>query len=254
MRRNYRSHAVKPPSDEKPRPFAATLLADDLEATEIPDAELASGAAGPMVGTFATTGVIQLVQAVIGVLLARILGPADRGELAAVILWPTLLTVIGSIGIAQSSTYHAARASRLGLVVGSTLVIIAVDSMLLVALGWVILPLALGGHDPQVVHDGQLFLTAFVPLNLLVVSMLSILNGNHQFAWFQSLRLVLIGATALGIGLLAATGQMTVASAACAYVAANFVTAALALAVTFRPPGERSLPAARPSDPCLDSG
>jgi O-antigen/teichoic acid export membrane protein len=230
---------VKPPADEKPQPFAATLLADDLEATEIPDAELASGAAGPMVGAFATTGAIQLLQAVIGVLLARILGPADRGELAAVILWPTLLTVIGSIGIAQSATYHAARASRLGLVVGSTLAIVAVDSALLVAIGWAILPLALGGHDPQVVHDGQLFLTAFIPLNLLAVSLLSILNGNHRFAWFQGLRLVLIGATVAGIGLLAATGRMTVASAAGAYVAAYLVTAILALAVTLRYAGGR---------------
>lgn len=228
---------MKPPADDKPQPAAATLLADDLEATEIPDAELASGAAGPMVGTFVTTGAIQMVQAVIGVLLARILGPADRGELVAVILWPTLLTVIGSIGLAQSATYHAARATRVGVVVGSTLAIVAVDSLVLVAIGWAILPLVLGGHDSQVVHNGQLFLTAFVPLNLLAVSMMSILNGSHRFVWFQSLRLVLIGVTVIGIGLLAATGRMTVASASGAYVAANLVTAVLALAVTIRSAG-----------------
>ena len=225
---------MKPSAKETPEPGAATLLVEDLDAVEVPDAELAEGAAGPMVGTFATTGVIQLVQAVIGVLLARILGPADRGELAAVILWPTLLTVIGSIGLAQSATYHAARATRVGVVVGSTLSIVAVDSLVLVAIGWAIFPLVLGGHDSQVVHNGQLFLTAFVPLNLLAISMMSILNGSHRFAWFQSLRLVLIGVTVVGIGLLAATGRMTVASASGAYVGAYLVTAVLALGVTVR--------------------
>ncbi len=230
----YRSQSVKPPSEETPEPGAATLLAEDLDAAEIPDAELGEGAAGPMVGTFAATGAIQLIQAVIGVLLARILGPTDRGELAAVILWPTLLTVIGSLGLAQASTYFAARTSRLGVVVGNTLAIVAVDSVLLVAIGWAIIPLALGGHDSSIVRDGQLFLTAFVPLNLLVVSMLSILNGSHRFAWFQALRLVLIGATAAGIVLLAVTGRMTIASAAGAYIAAYAITAAVALIVTLR--------------------
>jgi O-antigen/teichoic acid export membrane protein len=225
---------VKPPADEKPQPFAATLLADDLEATEIPDAELASGAAGPMVGSFAATGAIQLVQAVIGVILARILGPSDRGELAAVILWPMLITTIGSLGISQSATYHASQAKHIGGVVGSTLAIVAVDSVLLMAFGWLILPLVLGGHDPGVVHTGQLYLLAFVPLCLLVVSMLSILNGAQRFLWYQSLRLLLIGVTVSGIVALAVTGKMTVASAACAYLAAYAITAAVALVLVVR--------------------
>lgn len=228
---------MKQPADEKPRPFAATLLADDLEATEIPDAELASGAAGPMVGSFAATGAIQLVQAVIGVILARVLGPSDRGELAAVILWPMLITTIGSLGISQSTTYHASQVKHLGGVVGSTLAIVAVDSVLLMAFGWLILPLALGGHDPGVVHTGQLYLLAFVPLCLLVVSMLSILNGAQRFLWYQSLRLLLIGVTVSGIVALAVTGKMTVASAAGAYLAAYVITAAAALVLVLRSSG-----------------
>jgi len=227
---------VTPPAEEPPQPVP-TLLADELEATEIPDAELASGAAAPMVGSFVTTGVIQAVQAVVGVLLARILGPTDRGELAAVILWPTLMTTIGSLGLAQSATYHASRAKRLGPVVGSALAIVAVDSVALIAIGWAILPIVLGGHDASVVRDGQLFLTVFAPLNLLAVSMMSILNGSHRFAWFQSLRLIIICGTATGIVALAVADEMTVASAAGAYLAGNAIGAVLALAVAIRSAG-----------------
>jgi O-antigen/teichoic acid export membrane protein len=232
---------VKHPAEETPEPGAATLLVEQLDAAEVPDAELATGAATPMAASFATSCTIQLIQAAVGVLLARILGPSDRGELAAVILWPTMLTTIGSLGLAQSATYHASRASRLGVVVGSTLTIVAVDSVLLVAIGWAILPLVLGGHDPQIVHDGQLFLTAFVPLNLLAVSMMSILNGSHRFAWFQGLRLIMIGTMAAGIGLLAATGEMTVVSAACAYLVGFALTAAVGLTVAIRLVGAGSI-------------
>lgn len=227
---------MTPPGEETPQPVP-TLLSDELEATEIPDAELASGAAGPMVGSFATTGVIQVIQAVVGVLLARVLGPAHRGELAAVILWPTLMATIGSLGLAQSATYHASRAKRLGPVVGSALAIVVVDSVALIGIGWAILPIVLGGHDASVVRDGQLFLTAFVPLNLVAVSMMSILNGSHRFAWFQSLRLTIIGGTATGIVALAVAHEMTVASAAGAYLAGNAIGAVLALAVTIRSAG-----------------
>lgn len=194
-----------------------------------------------MVGSFATTGVLQAIQAVVGVLLARVLGPSDRGELAAVILWPTLMTTIGSLGLAQAATYHASRAKRLGPVVGSTLAIVALDSVALIAVGWAILPIVLGGHDDSVVRDGQLFLTAFVPLNLVAVSMMSILNGSHRFAWYQSLRLIMIGSQAAGIVVLAIAGQMTVGSAAGAYIVGFAIAAAVALAVTLRAVGVRAV-------------
>ncbi len=228
---------MKPNSDEQPAPENPTLLVEEVDAAEIPDAETGSGAAAPMVGSFAATGFIQLIQAVIGILLARILGPEDRGELAAVILWPTLLTTVGSFGLAQSATYHAARVSRLGTLVGSTLVVAVVDAVVLVAIGWAILPLALGGQESAVVHDAQLFLTAFVPLNLIAVSMMSILNGSHRFAWFQALRVILIVSTVVGIVALAIADSLTIGSAAAAYIGGYVVTAALALAAVLRTVG-----------------
>jgi len=67
--------------------------------------------------------------------------------------------------------------------------------------------------------------------------MMSILNGSHRFAWFQSLRLVIICGTAACIVVLAITGEMTVASAAGAYLVGNGIGAALALVVTLRSTG-----------------
>jgi O-antigen/teichoic acid export membrane protein len=184
----------------------------------------------PLVGSFLTTGVIQLLQAVIGVALARELGPEERGELAAAILWPTLLTTIGSLGITQAATYYAARATRIGVVVGSVLAIVAALSVALVAIGLLVVPLVLGGQEPEVVDTARIFLVIYVPLNLLGMSMMSLLNGLHRFGWFQGLRLAWIG-TILGVIVaLLVTDELRLETGIAAYLAAAGV---MALASTF---------------------
>lgn len=210
-----------------------SLLAEGVEATEIPDAEAAEPAR-PLAGSFAATAFIQLVQAVTAIVLARALGPGGRGELAAVILWPTLILTLGNLGLAQATTYQAARTARLGMLVGSTLVLVAIDSLLLVALGAVIVPLALSSHDAEVVRTSQLYLLAFVPLGLLALGMMSVLNGIHRFRWFHGLRVLLIATTLAGVAGLGVSGNLTVRSGAAAYAGAYLVTALVATTVVIR--------------------
>src|ERR1700693_37691 len=50
------------------------------------------------IGTFSTSLVIQPCGAGTGILTARLLGPIARGELATVILWPTILSNLGLMG------------------------------------------------------------------------------------------------------------------------------------------------------------
>ena len=144
------------------------------------------------------------------------------------------MTTIGSLGLAQSATYHAARSARLGSLTGSTLVIVAIDSLALVTIGWLILPVVLGGHDLSVVHEGQLFLSAYIPLLLTSIAMMSILNGSHRFVWFQSLRLLQFVVVVSVITTLALTDSLTTANGAAAYVAGAAVTAAISFTVVLR--------------------
>ena len=57
----------------------------------------------------ATGFAIQAVLVVTGVLLARMLGPDGRGYLAALILWPLVITQLGNLGIPSALTYSIAR-------------------------------------------------------------------------------------------------------------------------------------------------
>ena len=55
--------------------------------------------------TFATSIAILVANIVTGVLTARWLGPTGKGELTAIILWPTVLAGAGSLGLVEAIVY-----------------------------------------------------------------------------------------------------------------------------------------------------
>jgi O-antigen/teichoic acid export membrane protein len=203
------------------------IEAEEIEAQAVDPAR-------PLAGSFAATAVVQAAQAGTAIVLARALGPAGRGELAAALLWPTLIMTLGNLGLGPATTYLAARTSRLGLLVGSTLAIVAVDSLALVAIGAAVLPLVLANHEGSVVATGELYLLLFVPLSLLALGMMSILNGLHRFHWFQGLRMLMMGSILVAVAAVELAGELTVRSAALAYASAYLLTAVVSTVVVLR--------------------
>ena len=67
----------------------------------------------------ATGFAIQAVLVVTGPLLARMLGPDGRGYLAALILWPLVITQLGNLGIPSALTYSIARDSSTSRALGA---------------------------------------------------------------------------------------------------------------------------------------
>ena len=189
---------------------------------------------GPIIGSLAATLCVQAIQAITVILVARILGPTGRGELTAVILWPMLLTTLGSLGMYQAVTYFAARTRDLSALVGTTLVFLVVDAAVLVAAGLLLLPLVLGDYGSDVVSTGQNFLALYIPFVLVAMTMLSFLNGQHRFRWLQSLRLLLVGLTLVVIGVIAAFGDLTLGRAAAGYLVGTGSVAVIGLIVVLR--------------------
>jgi O-antigen/teichoic acid export membrane protein len=187
----------------------------------------------PLGLSFASSTAVQLINVLTGVLLARTLGPFGRGELAALLLWPTILAAVGSLGVMDAATYYCARSSSgTGTIVGSALALGMCQSIFLVGSGVLVLPLVLSHYDQHVLHAAYLFLS-FIPINILTLSLAGVINGLHRFAWFQSLRLLVVGATASGLVFLASIHALTIEKAAAVYLAANLLTLATA-AVLYR--------------------
>jgi O-antigen/teichoic acid export membrane protein len=155
-----------------------------------------------------TTGfAIQAAVVVSGTLIARMLGPDGRGYLAALILWPWVITLLGNLGIPSALTYSIARDSsasralaRLGLSFALP------QALLLAALQALWLLLILDGDPHQVRVAGWLTLP-LVPALLAHQYGLALLQGHLRLRLFNGLRLLPWSLYALGVAALFALGE-----------------------------------------------
>ena len=130
---------------------------------------LRAQAGGAATSSLVATALIQLLNVVTGVILARTLGPSGRGELAAVVLWPTMLWTVGNLGVVDSVTFHSARSTApQRSIVSTSLAIALVQSAVLVAIGLVLVPLVLARQEASVVRDCLIFL-ASIPTSLVTL-------------------------------------------------------------------------------------
>lgn len=189
----------------------------------------AAPAARSAVGTsLAVSAAIQALNVVTGILLARALGPHGRGELTAILLWPLVLATVGSLGVSDSVTFHAARrTSPVGTLAATSAALAAVQSVLLVGIGALVVPEALSGYGASTTRLAVLFL-AVIPFNLVTLYLMGILNGLHRYSRFQTLRLVVIAVTVGGLIGLRFGGVLTVRGAVLVYLLANATTALIA--------------------------
>lgn len=183
--------------------------------------------------SFGATIAIQLLNVATGILLARTFGPQNRGAVAAAMLWPSVLSAIGQLGLSESATYHAARGrASVGRLLGSGLGLWAAQSVVFVALGAAILPLVLGRQSQETVQNAYLFL-AFIPLSTGALLLMGLLNGLHRYRAFQVLRFVAVGGTALALFALAALGELSVRVAVVCHLAGTLLAGMIAVVLVF---------------------
>src|SRR5438270_446043 len=95
--------------------------------------------------TLGTSVVIQALNAFTGIVLARSLGPAGRGQLAAVVLWPLVVVAIGQLGCFEAVAYYTAKApSNSEHIAATALLLAGAQSILVIAIAYPLVPFILG--------------------------------------------------------------------------------------------------------------
>jgi O-antigen/teichoic acid export membrane protein len=184
-----------------------------------------------VISSLAATATIQLLVVLTGVLLARTLGPSGRGALAAVVLWPTMLWTVGNLGVVDAVTFLSARQSAPERsIVSTSLALAFVQSLILILIGLVLVPIALARQEPSVVRDCTIFL-ASIPTSLVTLYLASVLNGTHRFVAFNLVRVIVFVGNAVGLVGLAIASELTVTSAMIAYLGSQVVTVVTAAAL-----------------------
>src|SRR5829696_10111532 len=121
------------------------------------------GARRALAGSLLAGGVGQAALVVSGVLVARALGPADRGYMALVLLVPALLALVGSLGLPLASTYFVARTPESARSIATKLIVpAALQTAVGVLLTFGAILTVLSGEPVRVMSAG-LVATALVP-------------------------------------------------------------------------------------------
>jgi O-antigen/teichoic acid export membrane protein len=140
------------------------------------------------VSSLTATALIQASNIVSGVLLARFLQPDGRGELAAVMLWPSVIAAVGIFGLHEAIAYHAARRRHgSGRILAGGLLLGGLLSLLLLPIGALVVDILFDGKPAEVREAGFLYL-AFIPLNFLGLFLVAMFQGGLRFAEWNLLR------------------------------------------------------------------
>jgi O-antigen/teichoic acid export membrane protein len=127
-----------------------------------------------------------------GIVLARSLGPAGRGELAIDLLWPGILALLGDLGLGFSFSYHAGKlrneihglwtlAALTGLLAGTGISVI----------GWFVIPHFVPAIKGHAENFGLALLS--VPMVLMSGYQAFLLLGTGFVADFNFVRLIVPG-------------------------------------------------------------
>ena len=153
-------------------------------------------------GSLVAGVVTQAALAISGILLARTLGPENRGYLALLLLWPAILSQVGGLGLPFAMAYfvardpgHAAALTR-SLMAPAALQVVALLVCQIAVLTWY------DAGKPGPVQLASLFTLVAVPAQLALDYGLGILQGQQRFLAFNLLRAVVPWLTALAAAFL----------------------------------------------------
>jgi O-antigen/teichoic acid export membrane protein len=118
--------------------------------------------------SYATTGAIQAAVLVGGVLSARLLLPEGRGELFALLLWPQVIASLSSLSLGNAVNWRTARSANGSADAFFRLIGLGLPfSALGILVGWILIPTAMSGYDPELVSVSRILLLILVPSELI---------------------------------------------------------------------------------------
>ena len=177
-----------------------------------------SGLLLPIRQVFSTTILVLVLNLGTGLITARLLGPAGRGELTAMVLWPGFVAGLLTLGLQRALTYTLA--SRRGeppclILVG--LLLTLCTGLLAAGLGALLVPIWLDGYSPQVVTFSQ-WAMLLVPVTLLLRSANAVLQAHGDFTLYNRNRYVPPLVSLVVLATLASCGFLSPFTAALAVI------------------------------------
>jgi O-antigen/teichoic acid export membrane protein len=203
-----------------------------------------SAMAPRLAGTLGTSGISAALGILSGTIAARMLGPATRGELAQLLLWPQMVVTVGSMGIELAAVYLSGDTQKRRDVPATLMSIAMVQSVILIGAYLALIPIVY--RDPALMRE-SLAMIPLIPMYLTGAVAIDCLAGRLRFVAFNAVRITLPALYCTALIALAAADELTPMSAALAYLAAHAAADVIAVVLVLRDggPGSFSTPLAR---------
>jgi O-antigen/teichoic acid export membrane protein len=175
-------------------------------------------------GTFSTSVAIQACGVATGILTARLLGPVARGELATVILWPTILSNLGLMGCNWAVAREVAKnpKNESEWIAAGTAAGLAAACIYLAA-GYILLPWLLPADRRYLLPVARLFLL-LLPLDILNQVLLGVEHGRMRWRRYNLLRLSFFIFYFILIGLIGVTRRIQIRWFVAAFLASQLLS------------------------------
>jgi O-antigen/teichoic acid export membrane protein len=165
---------------------------------------------------------IQGLNAVTGILTARLLLPTGRGELAAITLWSGFLAGLTTFGLPSSLIFHLRnRPQEMGKLLTNALLMSFFFSCVAIVIGFFGMPSWLHNYPAWAIEAGRWFLLV-TPLVSLALILRGALEASGAFSMSNLAQILNPAATLAVLLLFWAAHRFNVITASCAYIFAAF--------------------------------
>ena len=184
------------------------------------------------VANLAVQGLLLVFGLGTGTVTARVLGPAQRGELSFLVLVPSTLTVIGSLGVEYGTYYlwHQEQGRLRSRLLGAGAVVVSISGLFFAGVGF----LVVSWFEPRTGVLSALLVALGTPLTITNAILTMALMANRRVVAYNVSRLVGPMTYTIAITMLWVTGVLGVKNAFLAWFGSVLLTVTTDLALVAR--------------------
>jgi O-antigen/teichoic acid export membrane protein len=177
---------------------------------------------------------ITLFSVVTSLIGARALGPAGRGDLLLITLWPIVIAMLIEIGLPNAYRYWMAKdPTRVSALFTNAIIYTLVLGAISFVVGDVFIPRLIGQRTDEVMLLVRVYMIN-IPGVVLLSLMRGLLEGTRRFGWSGAARFTFFVVQATGFAILWFAGRMTVTTATFTMIAAQTVAMTIAVIAVLR--------------------
>jgi enterobacterial common antigen flippase len=159
---------------------------------------------------------------------ARALGPAGRGDLLVIALWPLVIALLAELGLPNAHRYWMAKEpERCSRLFSNAVIYTVIVGAISIALADIIVPHLVGERSPRVMVLLRIY-QVNIPAALFLNLMRGLLEGTRRFGWAGMAKLLSFIVQGFGFAILWWLGNLTVSTATYTLIGAQTASALLA--------------------------